>query len=208
MLQSWKRRGRRTPVRPVYRLQHRKLHKYLQPIDPTRKSWGEACSTTCNVTSPDQCSNPVPDSCSFYIECLEDRNYPCGSTGYPEAYGYYYCTTFEAEKPNLSPAGQQWVTNTMLCLQRTLVPEALGESGAVVGCQALWDYAFSTHATCYVESGICLIPQDWLAIVNTIGIENLYENWQALLQALETAADCAELYAFIVASVCLLLDIC
>jgi len=42
MLCPWKRRGRRTPFRPSYRLRHRKLHKYLQPIDPTRKSWGRS----------------------------------------------------------------------------------------------------------------------------------------------------------------------
>ena len=140
---------------------------------------------------------PQPDDCTFYSQCLEPR-YNCGSTGYPLGYGYYYCNKFEAVKPQLSTAGQAWVTDTMLCLQNALVPEALGQSSAVQGCQNLWDYAFSTHAGCYLQSGICLLPpNDWFIIVQTIGVENLVTNFQALIQAVETAVACLAFYEWL-----------
>jgi hypothetical protein len=96
----------------------------------------------------DECSAPVRDTCTFYLDCLEDRNYDCGASGYPLGYGQYYCEQFTAAKPQLSPAGQTWVSDTMLCLQTALVPEATGAANAVVGCSALYTLAFSTHAMC------------------------------------------------------------
>ena len=63
----------------------------------------------------------------------------------------------------------------MLCLQTALVPEAVGAPNAVQGCDALSQFAFSTHAQCYVDSGVCVLsPSDWGVIVNTVGILNLF----------------------------------
>jgi hypothetical protein len=86
----------------------------------------------------DQCSNPVRDTCSFYADCIEPR-YHCGPTGYPLNYGKPYCQKFTAAKSKLSAQGKQWVSDTMLCLQTALVPEALGQPTAAKTCSALHD---------------------------------------------------------------------
>jgi hypothetical protein len=135
----------------------------------------------------DECSNPVRDTCSFYADCVESR-YDCGPTGYPLNYGQPYCQKFTAAKSQLSEQGKQWVSDTMLCLQTSLVPEALGEPSAVKTCQALHDKAFASHVGCYVQSGLCqLPPTDWWVIVTTVGFWELFQSW---VQSLETGAEC------------------
>src|SRR5437660_11912620 len=67
-----------------------------------------------------ECFDPVPNTCSFYSDCLESR-LNCGPSGYPIGYGLNYCNKFSAARSKMSAAGQTWVTNTMLCLQRDLV---------------------------------------------------------------------------------------
>jgi hypothetical protein len=68
----------------------------------------------------------------------------------------------------------------MLCLQRALVPEATGAANAVIGCDALWTLAISTHAMCYVDSGLCILPpSDWVVIDKTVTIPVLFENTDA-----------------------------
>src|SRR5437762_8062672 len=74
-----------------------------------------------SVSRGDECSAPIRDTCTFYLDCLEDGNYDCGTAGYPIGYGQYYCEKFNAAKPLLSPQGQQWVSDTMLCLQTALI---------------------------------------------------------------------------------------
>lgn len=139
----------------------------------------------------DECSDPVPDSCSFYVDCLEDRNFDCGPSGYPLAYGQVYCEKFEAAKPFFSAKGQIWVSDTMLCLQQALIPEATGAADAVQGCAALSTKAFGTHAECYVQSGLCgLGVSDWLIIIETVGITNLFASANEAQATFQAIKDC------------------
>lgn len=47
----------------------------------------EACDSTCtSLISSNECSDPKPNTCNFYSDCLESR-FHCGSSGYPIGYG-------------------------------------------------------------------------------------------------------------------------
>lgn len=88
----------------------------------------------------------------------------------------------------------------VLCLQRKLVPYAVDggpqetETGTgTTTCDALKEYALSTHPGCYIESGVCTLPpSDGVAIVDIIGIE-AFGDLDVLKAAIETAAGCLEL---------------
>lgn len=139
----------------------------------------------------DPCSTPALNTCTFYHDCLEDRYYHCGKTGYPLHYGQHYCETFAAVKPRLSSKGQKWLSDTMFCLQDALVPEAIHSKEAVNGCEALMDKAFGTHERCYVDSGLCsLWPTDWVVIVRTVGVGTLFSNRDALKATFGAAGEC------------------
>ncbi|KAK1231201.1 hypothetical protein PQX77_005727 [Marasmius sp. AFHP31] len=150
-------------------------------------------------SSYEQCVSPQAHSCAFYSTCLE-AHFNCGTTGYPLAYGEHYCGKFSTP-PNLSrftDKGQQWMWDTMHCLQTALVPELEKPSGPNA-CEKLEDKAFDTHAGCYVESGLCtLSPQDWFAIMEIVGLKSLFGSWDALEQSIEAAGACAEFYLGIV----------
>jgi hypothetical protein len=150
-------------------------------------------------STPSECSNPQPNNCNFYALCIESR-YHCGPTGYPIGYGQYYCDKFVMDASLLSPEGQTWMTNVMLCLQRDLVPYVLGAAQGFSDCQALENFAFSTHPVCYVDSGLCALPvTDWEAIVEKIvGVTTLFDSWDAFKATVEAAGGCAEFYAWLV----------
>lgn len=150
----------------------------------------EACDSTCPPPNP--CANPVKNTCNFYPDCLE-AEYHCRPGGYPIGYGLKNCNKFIAALSSFSPNGQTWVTNTMLCLQQALVPDAL--SGQAT-CASIWSDAFASHAPCYVSSGVCSIPQDWALIFKLVG-PSFFGGPDALLQVLETAAGCFELYTYL-----------
>jgi hypothetical protein len=148
---------------------------------------------------PSECSNPQTNDCNFYAQCMESR-YHCGATGYPLSYGQYYCGKFQAKGSLLSRNGQSWMMNVMLCLQRDLVPYALGGAQGFADCQALKDFAFSTHPVCYVQSGLCALPvTDWEVIVlRIVGLNTLFDSWDAFKATIEAAQGCAEFYAWVV----------
>lgn len=145
----------------------------------------------------DACSNPQPNTCTFYSDCLEAA-IGCGDQGYPIRYGLRYCTLFADVAGGMSPAGQQWITDTMLCLQNALVPYATGEQQAT--CDEVKKYAFGTHPDCYVDSGLCTLPpSDWAIIVDTVSLRELFGSWDVLKAALQTAGQCGKLYAWLIA---------
>lgn len=163
----------------------------LVQADPLNKDTTRALDDT-------SCSDPVPNSCTFYSNCLESR-FDCGSSGYPIGYGLHYCELFTKSSSEMSPEGQAWVTKTMLCLQRALVPYATGAESTT--CSALKDYAFGTHPSCYIDSGVCTLPpSDWPIIVNTVGLSDLFNSWNAFKATMETAGVCGAFYAWLIDS--------
>jgi len=143
----------------------------------------------------DECTNPVSDTCAFYIDCLEHRTFPCGPTGYVLSYGQPYCQKFTAARSLFSPKGQAWVFDTMLCLQQALVPEATNATGAVTGCSALATKAFASHAKCYVDSGVCKLGvRDWLLIVEIVGINSVIMSSDGIKAAMQAIADCVAIW--------------
>ncbi|KAE8554366.1 hypothetical protein TMatcc_006113 [Talaromyces marneffei ATCC 18224] len=160
--------------------------------DDTLSTWPTIAATNSNNS---ECSNPRPNDCSFYAQCLQTR-YNCTPSEYPLGYGQKFCEKFQADASLLSAEGQTWMEAVMLCLQRDLVPYALGGPQAFANCSALSDFAFSTHPTCYVQSGLCTLPvHDWEAIVfQIVGVESLFDSWNAIKATVEAASGCAEFY--------------
>lgn len=158
---------------------------------------------TCSRTNStiEECIDPKPNDCSFYPLCLEPR-FHCGPSGYPLGYGLKYCTKSREDRNQLSPAGQAWIVQTMLCLQRKLVPfDIVGSAQQnITTCDALKDYAFGTHPACYIEGGICSLPvSDWEDILNNIITIPQLLDPEVFKNALQTAAGCAEFYLWLVA---------
>ncbi|KAF2278738.1 uncharacterized protein EI97DRAFT_484357, partial [Westerdykella ornata] len=142
------------------------------------------------------CSNPAENTCTFYTDCLE-KKMQCGSSGYPIDYGLKYCKKFTAARGEFSARGKAWITKTMLCLQRALVPYATGEQKGT--CAKLKEFAFATHPGCYVSSGVCALPPgDWEVIIKTVSIKELFGSVDALKATLQTAGDCVEFYQWLI----------
>jgi len=149
------------------------------------------------ISVSNECSDPKPDSCSFYPDCLEAHLH-CGPSGYPIGYGLYYCEKFSSVRSQMSAAGKLWVTNTMLCLQRDLV--VYGDGSQTIACDMLKLDAFATHADCYVKSGICtLSPVDWVTIVKTVSFKELFSSFDALKATLQTVKGCIGFYLWLIA---------
>ncbi|KAK7056706.1 hypothetical protein VNI00_002423 [Paramarasmius palmivorus] len=148
----------------------------------------------------DTCSSPPLRSCAFYSDCLE-AHFQCGPNGYPIGYGLKYCTKFSTPEnlARFSQKGQDWMWDTMHCLQTALVPDLQTPATAPGACEKLEEKAFGTHAQCYVSSGLCTLPpSDWLVIVDIVGLDTLFGSWDALVQSIEAAGGCVEFYAWII----------
>ncbi|KAM5437774.1 hypothetical protein MferCBS31731_005278 [Microsporum ferrugineum] len=166
--------------------------------------WDITCPFTsrCCVThiTPakrnDECASPAKDTCSFYENCLEAK-VPCGPDGYALAYGDHYCNKFSEASHDLSEKGQAWVTETMLCLQQKLVPFGTGQEQTT--CPAIREFAFATHPDCYIKGGVCLLPPtDWVVIVGTVGLLELFDSVDALVATLKTVGGCLEFYLWLI----------
>ena len=96
----------------------------------------------------------------------------------------------------MSAKGKKWVTDTMLCLQKALVPYATTSS---TSCGNLKDVAFASHPHCYVDSGVCAIPGDWPTIVETVSLKDLFGSLDALKAVLKTVEGCVEFYEWLIA---------
>ncbi|KAH0545475.1 hypothetical protein FGG08_000476 [Glutinoglossum americanum] len=156
----------------------------------------QCCVEPKTTPTDNECSDPKPNTCSFYPNCLESR-FQCGSSGYPLSYGLNYCDKFTAARSSMSPSGQQWVTATMLCLQRALV--IYGDGSQSTTCPALREYAFATHPGCYVQSGVCALPpSDWEDIISTVSFGELFSSFDALKATLKTVGGCVEFYLWLV----------
>ena len=122
------------------------------------------------------------------------------SIPYPLGSGTKYCLAFSANLDKFSPRGQEWVLDTMQCLQRALVPEAEGapQAANITTCAELDDYALSTHPACYIDNGFCELPvSDWEELVRIIGLKTAFGSWEAIKTEAEVGKGCEELYQFL-----------
>ncbi|GBB90882.1 hypothetical protein RclHR1_00180020 [Rhizophagus clarus] len=142
---------------------------------------------------PFSCSNPAPNDCSFYKNCLGQK---CGFKGYQKDYGYKYCVKFANNKHKFSEFGQEWLTATMLCLQQSLV--SVYNDGS---CPKINDVGFGSHARCYVQNGvksICAIPMDWTTILDIVSFKDLFGSIKAIKEVFKTSKLCEDLYIRII----------
>ncbi|KAF5334242.1 hypothetical protein D9758_017095 [Tetrapyrgos nigripes] len=168
------------------------------------------------LTIPTNCSSPPPQTCTFYAGCLEPA-FHCGPEGYPLGFGEKFCTKFSLPSniARLSPKGQEWMYTTMHCLQVALVPmlqaqddsESEGSSSSTSmphshsdsdACDNLEKEAFSTHAPCYLSSGLCkLTPADWVVIVEIIDLKTLFQSWEAFESSVQAAEGCLAFFGWV-----------
>ncbi|KAI8514393.1 hypothetical protein Bbelb_087170 [Branchiostoma belcheri] len=88
-------------------------------------------------------------NCDFYTGCLEDK-YSCGTKGYPVGYGHRYCTRFSTYYNEFNDEGKAWIDDVRRCLMSALVPIYKSNS---YSCDEVKTLAFTSHPTCYTESG-------------------------------------------------------
>lgn len=143
------------------------------------------------------CANPPRDQCTFYANCLESR-YHCGPDGYPIGYGQHYCEKFSNNTELFNERAQQWIIDTMHCLQLVLVPDAINATPTT--CAALTHQALASHAECYTKNGFCTLGVDaWEAVLAIVDVRALFSSWDAFKEVIETVEECGEFYTFTVA---------
>ncbi|CZS93101.1 hypothetical protein WAI453_000836 [Rhynchosporium graminicola] len=131
------------------------------------------------------CVSPPLKSCAFYAGCAE-ATLQCGAGGYPLAYGQKNCLAFQADLTKYTPAGQDFIWNTMHCLQLALINIIKCDST----CDTAGNAAFDSHPKCYVDSGFCDLPvMDWYQVVKTVGTDLL--GIKPIRQILQTGGTCA-----------------
>ncbi|KAJ3977939.1 hypothetical protein EV361DRAFT_876085 [Lentinula raphanica] len=182
-----------------------RIHQFYAP-STTFSSLPFKTPQTSLTTNPStqgsiNCTYPPPHTCTFYSACLESH-FHCGPEGYPLGFGEKFCTKFSLPDNvnRLSRKGEEWMWTTMACLQRALVPEldkvVPAGQGDKRACQALKDKAFSTHAPCYLTSGLCsLPPEDWVVIVEVINVRTLFSSWDAFIGGVEAGEGCLEFFS-------------
>jgi hypothetical protein len=116
---------------------------------------------------------------------------------YPLGSGKKYRLAFSANLEKFSPRGQEWVLDTMQCLQCALVPEAEGapQAAHIATCAELEDYALSMHPACHIDNGFCELPvSDWGELVRIVGLKIALGSWEVIKTAAEVGMGCGELY--------------
>ena len=100
----------------------------------------------------------------------------CGEDGYLLGYAAKYAERYMWETyPQLSPAGQGFLDRNLLCLQ-TVFRDTVQADWA---CDAVAEFAFKSHADCYLSSGICEISlSDRLTILMAVDVEDLNQPGQ------------------------------
>jgi hypothetical protein len=96
-------------------------------------------------------------------------------------------------KKNVSAAGGRWLSSSLACLQRALVPLVQGADSSSPSCEKVEQFAFDTHAACYTGGGgavpkgpsICLLHRDDTRVV----MDNI--DMKDLLSPLNVKADFA-----------------
>ncbi len=133
----------------------------------------------------DTCLNPPFRSCLFYEDCMESK-ISCGANGYAIGYGKKYCTKYSNRLSSFTSQGQDWIHETMNCLQKALVTPLQNCDST---CETLRQIAFASHPSCYINAGVCdLSANDWYQIFTTVA-KDLF-NEDGFIQAIKTTKDC------------------
>nr|XP_036587285.1 uncharacterized protein CTRU02_03058 [Colletotrichum truncatum]KAF6798016.1 hypothetical protein CTRU02_03058 [Colletotrichum truncatum] len=146
------------------------------------------CSTcpTDPMCQP-SCTNPPIKSCSFYRNCAQSQ-LGCNAGEYPLAYGEKNCLKISSNVELFSSAGQDWVWNTMHCLQVKMVPVL---QPCTASCASFSAAAFASHTGCYLENGICSLPcLDLVLLFASVGTDLFTK--ESLVQAVQVGAGCLE----------------
>lgn len=105
-----------------------------------------AMGTSCTHDFVESSCIPEALSCNWYLTCL-DACIPCGSDGYAQAYGNYYCQKFLDAK--FTEEEVAWRDSVLICLQKALFAH-LEED---VSCDQIKRLAFDSHPACYTLQG-------------------------------------------------------
>ena len=145
----------------------------------------------CPIPSIDD----IPGHESVFYRCADDHadgDRGCGDDGYLLGYGTRYAERFYRQtRPRMSPRGQRWIDDVLVCLQRDLRDSI----DSTTRCDDIRTIAFDSHPACYIEAGFCSLPiLDVLNVLWTIDAREWFGS-DAFRQAARTAAGCSQKYA-------------
>jgi hypothetical protein len=116
------------------------------------------------VSFASYCS-PSATSCEYY-KCLEkEKN--CGKNGFLIKTGYNFCKNFLSLDRKLNDQGKQWLTNTRLCLQRSL------ENVNYLSCNEFANKSVDQHVDCFIRHNYC-----------SLSLRNKFKIYRVLLKEL------------------------
>lgn len=116
----------------------------------------------CFAVNANDCSHLKSD-CEYYL-CLE-KNKQCGSYGYPQNFGFKYCSIYEKYVfPRMTDLGQQWLSDVKRCLIRKI-----DEFPQEQTCGQLKHNAIQSHYECYYEANFCkLNKREKFLVIKTV----------------------------------------
>ena len=105
-----------------------------------------------NTSLPQQCYSPAGDSCYWYRNCFEEKQF-CKppSNAYVIRYAERFCRVFEEQKAKLSPDAQKWMEAVRKCQQVALVP--LLRDSQPQTCSEIRAKAHASYTQCYLNPG-------------------------------------------------------
>ena len=136
--------------------------------------WNSNSDCQCNTTPaaiPPTCDSPMSGSpnsgCDYYRKrqedyevrhtCPECRSHP--PPDYYIKYGLKYCEEFSSDlDKRLSPAGKKWLTKARCALQKKMEDGLQQNPEMELDSSVLRTFAFETHPSAYLESGISDLP--------------------------------------------------
>jgi hypothetical protein len=139
--------------------------------------------TACHPTRIAECpladeTRLMADPAGFYrcADGILNKGDGCGEDGYLLGYAAKYAERYMWETyPQLSLDAQGFLERNLLCLQ-TVFRDTVQADWA---CDSVAEFAFKSHADCYLNSGICdLDLSDRLAILMAVDAEDLNQPGQ------------------------------
>lgn len=116
-------------------------------------------------------------------------------------FGLAYCEKFASSAPNWTPNGKVWLFAVRECLQKKLLP-SIKNVHTELTCPKLKEFAFETHGDCYVNTAVgvsvCDLPiQDWVQLVNVVGLKQALLDLDSIKLALAINKGCLQKFLHI-----------